>query len=86
MRHFIALQSFTSPETRSHYIEGLSYTIRPGNRYLNTLAEVWAIQGKIQFLPQTTKAQLTGTGVVSEAVPTPSWWDQIKAVWRALWQ
>ena len=62
MRSFVVLQSFTSKETRSEYVEGLSYTIRPGNRYLNALAEVWAFEGKIQFHHEAQRPQIRGKG------------------------
>lgn len=49
MRVFDALQTFESPEMKSTYVGGLSYSIRPGNRYLEALAEVWALEQRIHF-------------------------------------
>lgn len=71
MRTFVALKTFHSPETKSMYVEGLSYTIKQGNRYLNALAEVWALEEKIRFAHNMTKCVLTGIGHVCEAPPPP---------------
>lgn len=71
MRTFVALQTFTAQETRSHYVEGLSYTVRPGNRYLNALAEVWALEGKVRFTHNSPKSALKGTAVTYMMPPPP---------------
>ena len=71
MRTFVALQTFTAQETRSHYVEGLSYTVRPGNRYLNALAEVWALEGKVRFIHNSPKSALKGTAVAYTMPPPP---------------
>jgi len=71
MRTFVALQTFTAQETRSHYVEGLSYIVRPGNRYLNALAEVWALEGKVRFTHNSPKSALKGTAVAYTVPPLP---------------
>ena len=62
MRTFTALITFSSPETKSTYVEGLTYTIRQGNRYLNALAEVWSLERKIQFEHQSHRPLIEGHG------------------------
>lgn len=62
MRQFKALITFDSPETKSTYLEGFSYTIRSGNRYLNALAEVWVFQGKVAFEHQPKHEGIQGVG------------------------
>lgn len=69
MRSFTALQTFEAPEIKSVYVEGLSYTIREGNRYLNALAEVWALQGKIVFNHNSKDKIINGNGIVTNAPP-----------------
>lgn len=51
MRKFIALKTFFSTETRSEYVEGLTYTVRDGERWdtLRSLVDGWAQEGKISF-------------------------------------
>lgn len=48
--HFQALQNFHSPETASHYVEGLYYTARPGNELLHRLIPGWLLDGKIKVV------------------------------------
>lgn len=80
MRAFTALRDFDSPETKSSYAEGLSYTIRPGNRYLNALAEVWVLEGKIVFHHDGKRTQVQGKGVLTTPPPVPPpviQWSQV---------
>ncbi len=85
MRSFIALQTFEAPETKSVYVEGLSYTIRDGNRYLNALAEVWALQGKIKFGHATPPVQIVGKAIVFDPViEDVTIWEKTKRAWRQL--
>ena len=44
---FTPLVTFKSPETESMYVEGLSYTVRPGNKRLARLVERWLKEGKV---------------------------------------
>lgn len=81
MRQFIALQTFESLETRSVYVEGLSYRIVDGNRLLGALAELWAIQGKVKFLHNPTAAVITGKGFSD-----PSIWLKTKMWFRSVWR
>lgn len=85
MRTFQALQTFECKETKSTYVQGLTYTVKPGNRLLGALAEVWVLQGKAVFLHDQNLAQLKGTGVVTDHPKEPSFWDQTKTAWRSLW-
>lgn len=71
MRQFKALSTFESPETQSTYLEGFSYTIRPANRLLNALAELWFIQKKIEFLHDDKRAEFKGRGFVLNPPPEP---------------
>ncbi len=71
MRSFTALQTFEASETKSVYVEGLSYTIRDGNRYLNALAEVWALQGKVVFNHNSKDKIVRGKGIVTDPPPAP---------------
>lgn len=87
MRTFKALQTFESTDTRSVYTEGLSYSIVDGNRFLNACAEVWALQGKIEFdhiAPNSAK--ITGVGQSGTKVVDTGFWGLTKAGWRSLWQ
>lgn len=72
MRTFVALQTFYSPKMKSSYVEGLSYTIRQGNRYLAALAEVWALEGRVRFAHNTTKCTIQGIGHVCESPYEPT--------------
>lgn len=82
MRSFKALQTFESPEMKSTYIEGLSYTINDNNKVLNALAELWALQGKVVFVhDQRPHAKLSGSGSVET-----TFWGLTKAGWRSLWR
>lgn len=85
MRSFIALQTFEAPETKSVYVEELSYTIRDGNRYLNALAEVWALQGKIKFGHAIPSVQIVGKAIVFDPViEDVTIWEKTKRAWRQL--
>lgn len=46
---FTALQDFYSEETGSHYLRGLSYTVRPGNAQLSDLVDKWAMENKVRI-------------------------------------
>jgi hypothetical protein len=46
---FTARKDFFSPETRSQYVNGLSYTARPDDRTLIGLLEKWLDEGKIEL-------------------------------------
>jgi hypothetical protein len=46
---FTALVTFYSPETNSTYIEGLGYTVRPGNHVLAELVKGWLSEGKVSL-------------------------------------
>lgn len=62
MRVFVALKTFESPELVSTYVEGLSYVICDNNTYLEALAEVWALEGKIHFEHDPIKQRIKGKG------------------------
>jgi hypothetical protein len=63
---FRALATFESEETRSTYVEGLTYTVRPGNDLLAVLAVDWAEQDKIEFIDSAVvpKSRISGSGFV----------------------
>ena len=83
MRIFLALQTFSSPETRSTYVTGMTYTIRPPNRYLNALAEVWALEGKIQFGHTSPPVQIVGKAIVTDPITEDTTiWEKTKRSWR----
>jgi hypothetical protein len=82
MRSFVALRNFYSPEIKSGYVEGLSYTILPGNRYLGALAEVRALEGKIEFIHRLNEAKLYGIGKVNDETFS----QKTKAAWVNLWR
>lgn len=88
MRVFTAIQTFESHELQSTYCKGMSYTIRPGNRYLNALAEVWALEGKIIFAHIAPEPEVIGIGTVTETLMSddPSIWDKTKKAGHELWQ
>lgn len=88
MRSFVALKTFKCDELESVYVEGLSYTIHQGNRYLNALAEVWSLEGKITFdHSPVTKAKVEGIGTVryfSNKIDEDIW-TKTKKARRLLW-
>lgn len=65
---FKALKTFDSKETRSTYVVGFFYTIRPGNDLLAVLAEDWVSQGMIEYVDQSGStmmpAKVAGQGKV----------------------
>lgn len=88
MRSFVALKTFECPELKSMYVEGLSYTIKPSNKYLNALAEVWALEKKIAFDHNPIiKAKVEGVGTVKYFSNTvdEDIWTKTKKAWRLLW-
>lgn len=46
---FTALQDFYSDETQSHYVAGLSYETRPGDRKLTELVPQWIVDGLVEL-------------------------------------
>jgi hypothetical protein len=67
--HFVALEDFTSPETNSTYLKGLSYRIRRGNDKLHDLVlgkGGWRDQGKVQ-VGTAPAASVAGTATVKES-------------------
>lgn len=65
MLQFVALVDFHSEETRSQYVKGLSYKVRPGNEKLRALAEQWQRDGKVVFNAILAQSgALGGTGEV----------------------
>ncbi len=64
-QQFVALKTFFSSEFKSEYVEGLTYTIRPGNDKLAELATKWAEEGKIAFGGIVTEGKVGGTGDVT---------------------
>ena len=80
-RMFIAKKTFSSSETKSTYAQGLTYTIRPWNRYLNVLAEVWQVEGKIEFIHNNNVATVIGKGYTD-----PTIWAKTKNAWNKLWR
>ena len=93
MRMFQAKQTFHSTEMQSDYIEGLTYTIRQGNRYLDLLAEVWAKEGKIVFFHHAPAVTVSGVGEVRDLTPTEkirlrdmTLWEKVKEAASAIWR
>lgn len=66
---FTPTADFYAPETRSQYVAGLSYTVRPGNDYLAGLVEKWLAEGKVAPFAggtsPTGKSSIKGKGSVS---------------------
>lgn len=68
---FTPLKDFTSEELRSVYCAGLSYTIRPGNKKLAELVQVWLKEGKVRLGPPDVpmeSAKVSGEGTVTETI------------------
>jgi len=89
MRQFKVLSTFESSEMKSTYVEGFSYTIIDGNRMLNALAEVWALQGKIEFVHQIKPhVEIKGQGIVEYAShkEDEGIWEKTLAAWGRTWQ
>lgn len=80
-RTFLALSTFYSPEFKSTYAQGLTYTIKHGNRYLNALAEVWKVEGKIEFIHEKNVATVIGKGYTD-----PTIWAKTLNIWNTLWR
>jgi len=79
---FKSLQDFDVPELRSTYVKDLVYTVRDNNKILNAMAEVWALQGKVVFVHQTSQmAKIEGYGHTET-----TFLGMTKAAWRSLWQ
>jgi hypothetical protein len=74
MRTFQALKDFESPELKSVYCAGLTYTVHANNKYLNNLGEVWALEGKIKWLHTPLVSGMSGEGEVSGPV---SFWRRL---------
>lgn len=47
MLRFKATQDFFCKELNSHYVAGMSYTVRPGNDKLAALVKIWLGEGKV---------------------------------------
>jgi hypothetical protein len=64
--HFIALDNFYSPDTRSEYVAGLSYRVRPEDMTLGGLLPQWVAEKKVSLEPSHIKqaSVLRGKGVV----------------------
>lgn len=64
---FRALADFASPETKSHYAKGLTYTVREGNKALAALVEKWMTEKKVELVGAKSvapAAKLAGQGKV----------------------
>ena len=46
---FTPLKDFFSEEFQSHYLVGLSYTVRPGDDKLAALVPQWIKEGKVRL-------------------------------------
>ena len=76
MERFVANEDFYSPEFKSHYVKGLSYTIRTGNQKLfDIVHDKWIGEGKVSLfvsgIPQPGVARVSGVGVVKDTVAPP---------------
>ncbi len=63
--HFRALETFDSEATRSTYVRGLTYTVRPGNELLARLVETWIGEDKVEIIRPPDKARIGGHGKVT---------------------
>ncbi len=75
---FIAREDFHSPELRSSYAKGMTYTVRPGPTHarLGELAKRWEAEGKIVFIhPAERDATIRG----SDQPAKPSLVERIKS-------
>ena len=64
---FVPVMDFPSEEFKSLYVQGLVYTIRPGNERLLKAARKWKDEGKVRFLGEKTEqpaATMKGQGTV----------------------
>ena len=63
MIHFTPLCYFHSEATRSTYMPGYTYTLRPGNDRLQAALDEWVRDGLVQIV--VTGSRIAGQGVVS---------------------
>lgn len=65
---FVPRLSFFSVELQSEYVQGLRYTVRPGNDVLDQAAQLWVSQGKVALISKhpkgTQHSTLNGKGLV----------------------
>lgn len=64
---FTPLTDFFSEAFDSHYVTGLTYTVRVGNEKLRHAVTQWVTEGKVRLVAQssgTSPAALGGTGKV----------------------
>ena len=64
---FRALRTFNSGIVKSTYMEGLQYTVRPGNEVLAELAGYWLELGWVEVIEEgaVAEARISGQGVVA---------------------
>lgn len=62
---FRALKTFYSEETKSGYVEGFFYTVRPGNDLLKGLVDEWLEEGVVEVIyADPDKGKVGGSGIV----------------------
>lgn len=63
---FRVFEDFHSPELKSFYVTGLTYTLRADNQLLSALLPQWVAEGKVKILADSEpQSQLTGKGTLS---------------------
>ena len=67
MFKFVALKDFYSPEFKSQYVEGLTYTVRPGNDKLAAAFKDWEAVGRVKRVEGQIKveAKVSAVGKVN---------------------
>ena len=80
-RQFRVRADFYSPELKSQYVTGLTYTIRDGNSDLAKLADNWAEEGRIELLDFPVTSEMAGRGEASPA-SAGGFWQKVK---ETLW-
>lgn len=65
---FTPTKDFFSPETRSFYSVGLTYTVRPGNEALAEQVEKWLKDSSVQEVTGKVAAITGSTGAASASV------------------
>jgi len=65
-RKFTALENFASDETRSEYVEGMTYEVQDeDNEDLMELIDQWVEEGKVR--EGGPESELSGEGVVNDS-------------------
>jgi hypothetical protein len=67
LRRFRALKTFESPDLKSTYVKGMTYTVRDGNDLLAVFAEDWVQEGLVEYCGENEPVPpffVAGQGIV----------------------